>query len=93
MDPDTRRVIATGDPISKFHRDITGNAARVHVPLRDAIQLRHVAEHLVALAAVLRRLSHDTTTEQWRLLFMARQEIKATDAAIRRGIVPGGRKS
>jgi hypothetical protein len=88
MDRDTKRVVLTGDPIAKPYRDIIGNAARVHIPLRDAVNLRHVAEHLVGLAAVLRRLSHDTTEEQWRLLFRARQEIKATDELIRQGVVP-----
>jgi hypothetical protein len=93
LDRDTRRVIATGDPISRFHRDIVGDAARLHIPLRDAISLRHYAEHLINLAAVLRRLSHDTTEEQWKLLYRARYEIKTTDKMIRAGIAPQGRKS
>ena len=93
MDRDTRRVIETGDPIARLHRDIIGDAARVHIPLRDVIALRHYAEHLVSLAAVLRRLSHDTTEEQWKLLFRARAEIKATDKMIRKGIAPPSRKS
>lgn len=91
MDRDTKRVVLTGDPIPRAYREIVGDAARVHIPLRDAVSLRHYAEHLVALAAVLRRLSHDTTEEQWRLLLRARQEIKATDKLIRSGVVPARR--
>jgi len=91
MDRDTKRVILTGDPLTRMHREIVGDAARVHIPLRDVVALRHYAEHLVGLAAVLRRLSHDTTEEQWRLLFRARQEIKATDKMIRAGVVPARR--
>ena len=91
MDPDTKRVILTGDPLSRMHREIIGDAARVHIPLKDVVQLRHYAEHLVGLAAVLRRISHDTTEDQWRLLFRARQEIKATDKLIRSGVVPARR--
>ena len=91
MDRDTKRVILTGDPLTRMHREIVGDAARVHIPLRDVVALRHYAEHLVGLAAVLRRLSHDTTEEQWRLLFRARQEIKATDKLIRAGVVPARR--
>jgi hypothetical protein len=93
MDRDTRRVILTGDPIARLHREIIGDAARVHIPLRDVIALRHYADHLVGLAGVLRRLSHDTTEEQWKLLFRARAEIKATDKMIRNGLVPPSSKS
>jgi hypothetical protein len=93
IDRDTLRVIHTGDPISRLHRELIGDAARVHIPLKDVIALRHYAEHLVGLAAVLRRLSHDTTEEQWKLLFRARSEIKATDKLIRKGMVPPSRKS
>lgn len=93
LDRDTLRVIHTGDPISKLHRQIIGDAARVHIPLRDAVSLRHYAEHLVSLAATLRRLSHDTQAEQWQLLLRARSEIKATDKMIREGVAPASRKS
>jgi hypothetical protein len=93
MDAETRRIIETGDPLARWQRDIIGNAARLHIPLRDAVRLRHDAELLIELAATLRRLSHDTTTDQWRLLNQARSAIKATDMAIRNGAVPAGRKS
>lgn len=93
LDRDTARVIHTGDALAKWQRDLIGDAARVHIPLRDVVSLRHVAEHLVGLASVLRRLSHDTTEEQWRLLSRARTAIKDTDKVIRKGIVPPGRKS
>lgn len=93
LDRDTLRVIHTGDPIAKIHRSLIGDAARIHLPLKDAVALRHYADHLVGLAAVLRRLSHDTTEEQWKLLFRARAEIKAVDKMIRSGIVPPSRKS
>jgi hypothetical protein len=43
MDRDTLRVIHTGDPISPVYRAIIGDAARIHIPLRDAISLRHYA--------------------------------------------------
>lgn len=87
------RVIATGDPIPKWARDIVGDAARLHIPLRDAVSLRHYAEHLVYLAATLRRLSHDTAEEEWRLLSRARTAIKDTDKMIRKGIATPGKKS
>jgi hypothetical protein len=92
-DRDTLRVIHTGDPIAPVYRAIIGDAARIHIPLRDAVSLRHYAEHLVGLAGTLRRLSHDTTEEQWKLLFRARQEIKAVDLMIRQGVAPPSRKS
>ena len=91
MDRDTKRVVLTGDPLSSMHRDIVGDAARLHIPLRDAVSLRHYAEHLVALAGTLRRLSHNTTQEQWHLLLDARTAIKATDKMIRSGVVPARR--
>lgn len=91
MDRDTKRVILTGDPISKVHRLIIGDAARLHIPLRDAVSLRDYAEHLVMLAGTLRRLSHDTRQEQWHLLLDARTAIKATDKMIRAGVVPARR--
>jgi hypothetical protein len=93
IDRETRRVVHTGDPIDRMHRDIIGDAARLHIPLRDVVSLRHYAEHLVALAGVLRRLSHDTTEESWRLLLRARNEIKMADKLIRNGVVPPPRKS
>lgn len=93
IDRDTMRVIHTGDALAKWQREIIGDAARVHIPLRDVIALRHYAEHLVSLAGTLRRISHDTTEEQWRLLSRARYAIKETDKLIRKGIAPPSRKS
>ena len=93
IDRDTARVIATGDPLPRWARDIVGNAARIHIPLRDVVALRHYADHLVALAATIRRLSYDTTEEQWRLLSRARTAVKETDELIRKGIAPQARKS
>lgn len=92
-DAGIKRVIHAGDAIPKWARDIIGDAARIHVPLKDAVSLRHAAEHLVYLAGTLRRLSHDTTEEEWRLLSRARTAIKETDKLIRKGIVPPGKKS
>ncbi len=44
MDRDTLRVIHTGDPIAPIYRAIIGDAARIHIPLRDADQHQRHAD-------------------------------------------------
>ena len=80
-----RRIAATGDPISAIHRDIVGHAVRLHIPLRDAIQIRDVAKALRVLASALETASH-AKDEEWKVLFTAQAAVKMCNRVI------GGRK-
>lgn len=76
------RIIETGDPLAKFHRQMLGNSARIHIPLRDVVDLRRVAIILNGLARQLDTLSRDKTRD-FSVLFDARTKIKLADAQIR----------
>lgn len=81
-----RRIAATGDPIAAIHRDIVRHAVRLHIPLRDAIQIRDVAKALRVLASTLEVLSA-SKDDEWRVLFQARSAIEMTNRVV------GGRRS
>lgn len=85
VDEGLRRIAATGDPISQMHRDITGHAVRLHVPLKDAVQIRDAAKALRVLASTLESLSH-SKDDEWRVLFMARAAVQMCNRVI------GGRR-
>lgn len=74
-----QRIVAEGDPLSPLDRAILGNsAARVHIPLRDPVDLRRCSIILSDLANKLMVCSHmkgDARTP----LFAARMHI--TEAA------------
>ena len=75
-------VKETGDIIGGFERSMVGNAARIHIPLRDAKDLERTAQYLFQLARELTRLSKSRERE-FSLLFSARGVIKATDKEVR----------
>ena len=80
-----RRIAATGDPIAAIHRDIVGHAVRLHVPLKDAVQIRDVAKALRVLASKLETASH-AKDEEWQILFTARAAVMMCNRVI------GGRR-
>lgn len=77
-----RRIARSGDPLSGMHREIVGNAVRIHVPLADVISLRAIAAHFRKLANELDVLSR-SAEEQWIVLNVAKGRIKACDASVR----------
>lgn len=84
-DDELRQIAATGDPVSALHRQITGTAVRLHVPLRDPVQIRDVARALRVLASTL-EMESGSKDEAWRVLFRARAAIEMTNHLI------GGRR-
>jgi Mg2+ and Co2+ transporter CorA len=76
------QVADTGDALAKFHRQLLGNSVRIHIPLRDVVDLRRVATILRVLASTLDVLSRDKKRD-FSVLFQARQAIKLADAQIR----------
>jgi hypothetical protein len=80
-----RRIAATGDPVAALHRQITGSAVRLHIPLRDPVQIRDVARALRVLASTLEAES-GSKDEAWRVLFRARSAIEMTNRLV------GGRR-
>jgi hypothetical protein len=84
-DDEMRRIAATGDPVAQIHRDITGHAVRLHIPLRDAVQIRDVAKALRILASTL-DIEAQSRDETWRVLFRAKAAILMCNRLI------GGRK-
>ncbi|MBC9176648.1 hypothetical protein [Pseudoroseomonas ludipueritiae] len=76
------RIARTGDPLAEFYREMTGKSARIHIPLRDPIDLRRIATILRVLAGALETLSR-SKERTFTVLFEARQKIKLADAQIR----------
>lgn len=84
-DEELRRIAATGDPVAELHRQITGHAVRLHIPLRDPVQIREVSKALRILASTL-EVEAQSKDEAWRILFRARAAVTMTNTLI------GGRK-
>ena len=81
---DLRRIAATGDPLVEWQRAVIGSSARIHLPLRDVVQLRDYARALRVLASKLEVLSQ-SKDQDWHVLYDARNAIKLTDRLIREG--------
>lgn len=81
-----RRIASTGDPVSALHRQITGHAVRLHIPLKDPVQVREVAKALRVLASAMEAESH-SNADAWRVLLRVRAMVREF------GIVIGSRKS
>lgn len=73
-DQELRQIAKTGDPVSEIHRQITGHAVRLHIPLRDPVQIRDVAKALRILASTL-EIEAQAKDETWRVLFRAKAAI------------------
>lgn len=76
------QIAKSGDALTKFHREMLGNSARIHIPLRDVPDLGRIATILRVLASKLEVLSKDKTRD-FSVLFDARSAIKLADARIR----------
>jgi hypothetical protein len=85
-DDELRRIAATGDPVAAIHRQITGHAVRLHIPLKDPVQIRDVAKALRVLASAIEAESH-SNAEAWRVLLRVRTMVQEF------GLVIGSRKS
>ncbi len=82
-DENLRRAALTGDPLSEFDRDILGrSAARLHLPLRDPVDLRRLASILRNLANDLEVSSH-MRGDARHALFSARWHIKMANGRLR----------
>jgi hypothetical protein len=81
-EPYLHRIASTGDALEDFYRDMTGKSARIHIPLRDALDLRRIAIILRVLASALEVLSK-SKARPVTVLFEARHKIKLADAQIR----------
>lgn len=77
-----RQIAATGDPVAAIHRDIVRHAVRIHIPLRDPVQLRDVARLLRTLASTL-EIESQSKDEAWRILFRARAAVEMANHIIR----------
>lgn len=80
-DAELRQIAATGDPVAEIHRQITGTAARLHIPLKDPPQLREVAKALRILASTI-EMEAQSKDEAWRVLFRARSAIEMANRLI-----------
>lgn len=80
-----RQIASTGDPVAALHRQITGKAVRLHIPLRDALQVRDVSKALRVLASTIEAESH-AKDETWRVLWRVRSAVEMTNRLI------GGRR-
>jgi hypothetical protein len=85
-DDELRRIAATGDPVAAIYRQITGHAVRLHIPLKDPVQIRDVAKALRVLASAIEAESH-SNAEAWRVLLRVRTMVQEF------GLVIGSRKS
>lgn len=82
-DDGLRRAINTGDCLSEFDRDILGrSAARLHLPLRDPVDLRRLAAILRSPANDLEVSSH-IRGDARHALFSARWHIKMANGRLR----------
>lgn len=84
-DDELRQIAATGDPVAALHRDITRKAVRLHIPLRDPVQIRDVSRALRVLASTLEAESA-SKDDAWRILYRARTAVEMTNRLI------GGRR-
>jgi hypothetical protein len=84
-DDELRQIAATGDPVAAIHRDITGHAVRLHIPLKDAPQIRDVAKALRVLASSL-EVEAQSKEETWRILFRAKDSIKMFNRVINKRV-------
>jgi hypothetical protein len=80
-DDELRRIAATGDPVAAIHRQITGSAVRLHIPLRDPVQIADVAKALRLLASTL-EVESKSRDEAWRILWRARSAVEMTNRLI-----------
>lgn len=77
------RAAATGDPLTAMDRDILGHGAvRLHVPLRDPVDLRRIATVLRELANGL-EVSSGLRGDARTALFAARYHLKTAAGRLR----------
>lgn len=85
-DDELRRIAATGDPVAAIHRQITGTAVRLHIPLKDPVQMRQVAKALRILASTI-EVEAQGKDDAWRILWRCRSAVEMCNRLI------GGRRS
>ena len=88
MDPETRRVVETGDAMSPLWRDIVGSAAQLRIPLRDPVDLRRCATILRDLANKLEVVSHAKLGAD-SIMFTAKREVAAAQGRLKSKIRRG----
>ena len=81
QDEELRRIAATGDPVSDLHRMITAHAVRLHIPLRDVVQVRDAAKALRILASTL-EVECQSREETWKVLFRCKTAIEMANRLI-----------
>jgi hypothetical protein len=83
-DPVIRRIMQTGDPLPAYQRQVAGGkAVRLHVPMRDVIDLRRCA--LIGQAAFRRveLLTHSRTLSDYEVLSNSASAINHAGRALR----------
>jgi hypothetical protein len=88
MDPETRRVVETGDAMTAMWREIVGNAAQLRIPLRDPVDLRRCATILRDLANKLEVVSHAKLGAD-SIMFSAKREVAAAQGRLKSKIRRG----
>ena len=80
-DEELMRIVNTGDPLAEMYRSIVGTSVRLHIPLRDPIQMRQVATVLRVLASKLESQSMSKGSA-YEILFSQRSAVTAANRAI-----------
>lgn len=80
-DEELRQIAATGDPVAAIHRQIIGSACRLHIHLRDPLQVAEVAKALRILASTM-EVESKSKDEAWRVLYRVKSAVELTNRLI-----------
>jgi hypothetical protein len=77
-----RRLARGEDPLDDWQRFLTGQSARIHIPLKDSVQIRDVARVLRVLSSAMELLANAKDRSEYHILRDCRSRIKEADALI-----------
>lgn len=81
-DEQLRRLARTGDSLEWWEREQVNSAARLHIPLRDPVQVRDVVKALRVLASYIEQRTNSKDPNDFFILKDCRTRIKEMDALI-----------
>jgi hypothetical protein len=79
---EVQRIGRTGDTLTPYERQMVRMSVRIDIPLRDAIDLRRIAQWLMRLGRELDMLSRSRGKE-FSILLEAQQKIRLTNHAVK----------